>query len=99
MTLAASSAPVVSHDYDLQSQSTIGERPFCQRSFTSFRMTSLRVILSGAKNLYSCHALARNSENDPLPDDLVSAAEIVAAQVDIGGGAHLDPVQGFNCRP
>jgi hypothetical protein len=33
-----------------------------------FRMTSLAsVILSGAKNLNSCRALAHKSQTDPLP--------------------------------
>src|SRR3972149_6027719 len=60
-----------------------GSGSFCQRSFTEpvlrlfallrvtaegVRMTSLAsVILSAAKNLNSCRALARKSQTDPLP--------------------------------
>ena len=63
----------------------LGSGSFCERSFTSFRMTSLAsVILSGAKNLNSCRALARKSQTDPLP---TSALNCVSRAVLLTSGA------------
>src|SRR3990172_2686273 len=65
-----------------QGQRPPGSGSFCQRSFTSFRMTSLASVIlepfgparasragsAKGKNLNSCRALARKSQADPLPN-------------------------------